>query len=150
MTEVQTPVHEEAARATIRHGQRLDKIERKLVQASSQVIAWTALPFAASVSDLGTPYHVCQYMRDAAGWVHVRGVLKCSVAPANGGLLATLPAGCRPSAIEGFSCIGSSSTFAAAFAIEVNAAGSLNLYFTTGVAWNGGSLYISGVSFATN
>lgn len=123
-------------------------LDRRYALAKPAV--WTAFPFAASCSNLGTIYRTCGFWKDPFGLVHLRGMLQFSGTPAAGQLVGTLPVGYRPTAYEDFAATGSSAGGTIAFPLEVNTAGSLNLYAAGGVTWSGTSLSLSGVTFDSN
>lgn len=76
--------------------------------------AWTALPYAANWSDFGAPWRVGGYRRDHLGRVHLRGMVKKSVAVAAPDTIFTLPAGFRPAADEYFA-VNSNGAFGTVF-----------------------------------
>jgi hypothetical protein len=58
---------------------------------------WRALTFAGSWTNYGAPYATGAYRKDAAGKVHLRGLLaKGAGIPASGDVMAVLPPGYRP------------------------------------------------------
>ena len=92
--------------------------------------------------DFGGGYAPGAYLRDSNGWVHLRGMIANGAVTA-GTVLATLPAGYRPAAVELFNGIASG----VVCIIQVDAFG--NVGIPAAVASN---LYISlsGISFATH
>ena len=59
--------------------------------------SWTGLSFSNNWTNQGGSGQNAQYIKDAFGFVHVRGVIKRTVAYADT-VIATLPAGYRPAA----------------------------------------------------
>lgn len=145
MTEVQTPREEELNRKIVGLERDIEKLQRIAVIGPDPV--WIALPFAASTSNFGAPYPTCAYRKDKTGRVYLRGMLKYTGVPVNGQLLATLPAGYRPVATETFCGNGSYAGGSVAFAVEVDAAGTLRVYTVSGVAWTGGNLALAGITY---
>lgn len=72
-----------------------DADEALRVVFSGSALLWTSVALQNSWVSFGAGYGAAQYMRDANGIVHLRGVIKDGTATA-GTLLFTLPAGFRP------------------------------------------------------
>lgn len=63
--------------------------------------AWNNLSFASGWTNYGATFIPCQYTKDIAGWVHVRGLAKR--VSGSSSIIGTLPVGYRPSGNQGFS-----------------------------------------------
>jgi len=58
--------------------------------------AWKSLPFQGAWRNYGAGYAPGAYRKDARGYVYLRGLVTSGDALANGNVIATLPAGYRP------------------------------------------------------
>lgn len=137
LTAVSTAVTQAAAAAAL------------LYQPKNVVAVWTAFPFAASVSDLGSGFQVCQYWKDPQGIVHLRGGLTFSGTPANPQTVGTLPAGFRPPAQEVFAIIGGAATAdgEAAMRLNINVGGVVSIQSADALAWSGTFATLAGITF---
>jgi hypothetical protein len=59
---------------------------------------WHVMPLSPGWTNYGGAYQQAQYRKDAAGKVHLRGLVAKSGTPASGDVIATMPAGYRPPA----------------------------------------------------
>lgn len=112
-------------------------------------LAWTAFPFAVSMSNYGAGFQACEYARDDYGVVHLRGLLKMTGIPVNPQTVGTLPVGYRPTASELFSQMGSYTGGNIALRVDVNVGGGVVVNSASGVAWDGGDISLSGITFST-
>lgn len=71
-----------------------------VIDSLAENIPWTALPYAANISDAAGGFDPGQYCR-VGGVVWIRGLGKIGVSVANGFDVATLPVGCRMAAVGG-------------------------------------------------
>lgn len=76
-------------------------------------IPWTALPFAANWTNLGSGYDPCQYARTISGFTLLRGVAQWTGAAGGSNVnIAVLPVGIRPStSIWVWALIGAAGTY---------------------------------------
>jgi hypothetical protein len=65
---------------------------------SSGVEGWTPMPLAAGWTNYGGGFFAAAYRKDPFGRVDLRGLVKKDGIPAKGDVIATLPAGYRPTA----------------------------------------------------
>lgn len=87
--------------------------------------------------NFGGAYEGASYRKDAAGFVHLAGLVKSGAIPS---AIFTLPAGFRPSGTQAFSVV----SFGAFGVVEVDSSG-----VVTASVGNTGSVSLSGISFKT-
>ena len=77
---------------------RLDRLERRLTEQVWYVIGQFGAPiFQNNWTNYGSGYNTCAFMRDANGFVHLRGlIMSGTVATGPTGVIFTLPIGFRP------------------------------------------------------
>lgn len=113
------------------------------------VPTWTGLAYAANFADHGVAGDQAgEYALDSLGFVHLRGLVKKTTATSSGEVIATLPAGFRPAALEYFTGYASYSGGNLGFVLSVNSDGTIRWYTTSSVAWTGAALSLSGITFA--
>lgn len=115
----------------------------------AQDSGWIGLPYAGAFSDYGSGYQLGQY-RKIEDIVHLRGLTKFTPSGVYGAgsMGVTLPAGYRPSGIEIFHVMGSSTTDYH-FRIDIDTAGAITRQIIQGGNWDGNYMSYAAIEFST-
>ena len=108
--------------------------------------AWTALSYGANWGANGGSYITPGAFKNAAGFVHLRGLLKTSAAQVAASTLFTLPAGYRPSAVMRFGPTGNIAGTDASVVVEAFGSGAV---FLSAAALINSIVSLDGISFDT-
>jgi hypothetical protein len=117
--------------------------DKGFVPATALAGEWIALAFGANWSNYNAAVASCAYLKDAMGWVKLKGSATKSGTPAAGDVIGTLPLGFRPELEEYFPCATGATS----------AAGELRVEADGDIVWLAGSTNetdytsLSGISF---